>query len=233
LTQFFDTTQGIMIIGAIVALVGVAAGWAIASVPRFSAQRRINSARKAGAARDLAMRAVLALDDFAGACHATAHDSPEFNPADAGDFIFHVDDPTLILPKDVDWSIIDPALADDIIWLPNRLRNTIDALESLELSPPDFSDYFEHRQEDFAKLGLRALDLIDRLCAEYGLPQPERPDYYRPREGLQAKAIEIAGFWSRRRMAQRNTAEQSNVTPLFVGKWNGNSVSIPESDPNV
>lgn len=182
--------------------------------------RRVLDRRRTGVntddARDLAMRLVLALDDFVGTCYTAAHDFPEFDVDEPENFFLHADDPVLLLPKDANWSLFARELSEEIRWLPNRLRNVVDALESIEIEPPEFNDLFEHRQDEFARLGLRAMDLIDRLCAAYQLPLPERPDYYDPRKDFSAKIGEMAEFWRRRAQSARQVpAEPSNITPLF------------------
>lgn len=186
--------------------------------------------RRAGqdldAARDLAMQSVLAIDDFVGACYIAAHDLPEYDVDDPENFFLHADDPVLILPKEADWSLLDRELSDEVRWLPNRLRNVRDALESIEIEPPEFNDLFEHRQDDYARLGLRAMDLIERICAAYELPLPTRPDYYDPKKDLLAKIREMDEFWRRRAQSARHVPdERSNVTSLF------GRVASPESGP--
>ena len=168
------------------------------------------------AARDLAMQSVLVIDDFVGACYQAAHDFPEYEVDEPENFFLHADDPVLLLPKDADWTLLGRELSDEIRWLPNRLRNVHDALESIEIEPPEFNDLFEHRQEDFARLGLRAMDLIDRICAAYQLPPPSRPRYYDPRKDFNAKIREMDDFWRRRAESARQVPEEpSNVTPIF------------------
>ncbi|KRB49243.1 hypothetical protein ASE04_18930 [Rhizobium sp. Root708] len=168
------------------------------------------------AARDLAMQSVLAIDDFVGACYIVAHDFPEYDVDEPENFFLHADDPVLLLPKDADWSLLDRELSDEIRWLPNRLRNVRDALESIDIEPPQFNDLFEHRQDDYARLGLRGMDLVERICTTYQLPLPTRPDYYNPRKGFVSKIREMDEFWRRRvQSAGQVRDEPSNVTPLF------------------
>jgi hypothetical protein len=181
------------------------------------------------------MRVVLALDDLVGGCHSAAIDAPEFNPVDPGDFVLHTDNPTLVLPRDADWSLLTPDLAEDIQWMPNRLRNIIDALESLDVSPPEFDDFFLHRQADYSRLGLKAMDLIDRICLEYGIEPPERMAYYHPRETFEEGVALAADFSDRRRRSQRNASgSASNVTPLFgVSSREERAPKPPEIDPGI
>ncbi len=167
-------------------------------------------------ARDLAMQSVLAIDDFVGACYVAAHDFPEYDVDEPENFFLHADDPALVLPKDANWSLLDRELSDEIRWLPNRLRNVRDALESIEIEPPDFNDLFEHRQDDYSRLGLRGMDLVERICAAYDLPLPTRPDYYNPRKDFLAKIREMDEFWRRRAQSARLVPDEpSNITSLF------------------
>ena len=214
--QFFETTQGTMILGSMIAVLGVLLGFVGASVLVVGRRKRVTYRSRSAVRRDLAMRTILALDDFVGAAYAAVHDTPEFNPDDPGQFVFHADDPSLVLPKDVDWQVFGTELADEIQWLPNRIQNVTDGLDALDLSYPGYSDFFQHRQEGFSQLGLEALYLIDRLCEATGVKRPVRPAYYHPDTGFRKKVGEIEAFWQRRQGSQANVpSEGSNVTPLF------------------
>lgn len=233
MNALLNSTQGAILIGAVIAIAGVLIGWIVAAASTRGVTKRAAKAKGAADARDLAMRTVLALDDFMGSCYSAAYDQPEFNPMDPGDFILHTDDPVLVLPRDANWALLRSDLGEEIIWLPNRLRNVVEALESIDISRADFGDYFEHRSDEFSRLGLRAFELMETLTAAYSLPLPSRPDFYRPKEGMQAKVAEMAAMWSRRRKAQRSVAsETSNVMPLFAGVTTPKSAITPDSDPN-
>ncbi|WP_146260151.1 hypothetical protein [Rhizobium tubonense] len=235
LWQFFETTQGTIVIGALIGAVGIAVGQLLPRLTAWSASARSRGSVRKQNARALAMRVVLALDDLVGGCHSAAIDAPEFNPGDPGDFVLHTDNPKLILPRDVDWSCLTPELMEDILWMPNRLRNIIDGLESLDVSPPEFDDFFLHRQADFSRLGLRAMDLIDRICLEYGIEQPERPPYYEPRDTFEEGVALAADFSDRRRKSERNASRgTSNVTPLFgISAREERGPKPPEIDPGI
>jgi hypothetical protein len=173
----------------------------------------------ADAAREVAMRVVLALDDLVGACYIAATDSPEIDVDEPKQFFFHSDDPVLHLPKDVDWTLLGQGLGDDVRWIPNRLRNLVEALESVEIDPPNYKNLFERRQEGFARIGLSAADLIERIAEQFKISMPERPDYYDPRQGFILKIQEVEEFWKRRTDSVRQLPDgKSNVTPLF-GRW--------------
>jgi hypothetical protein len=214
LTQFFETTQGIMAMGALIAAGGFTVGACFPTVIQL-ARKQINR-RPRSEARNLAMMTVLALDDFVGASYAAVRDTPEFNPMDEGEFAFHVPDPVLSLPKDADWKLFTTELSDEILWLSNRVKNLNYALDSLDLSRPGFDGFFEKRQEGYAGLAAEAMDLIERMLEEFGLTLPTKPDYYRQREGL-VSAIQSVGERSSGRRATGTVTQSngSNVLQLF------------------
>ncbi|MBY5445951.1 hypothetical protein HFO93_21205 [Rhizobium leguminosarum] len=214
MTQFFETTQGIMVMGALIAAGGITAGAGIPTIIQL-ARKQINR-RPRSEVRNLAMMTVLALDDFAGASYAAVRDIPEFNPTDEGEFVFHVPDPVLSLPKDADWKLFTTELSDEILWLSNRVKNLNYALDSLDLSRPGYDGFFEKRQEGYAGLAAEAMDLIERMLEEFGLTLPAKPDYYRQREGL-VSAVQSVGERSsgRRTTGTVTRSNGSNVLYLF------------------
>lgn len=232
--QFLETNQGLLAIIAVVAVCCVALGWGLAAIAMSVRAARFGKRALGHEARLLAVRTVIALDDFVGACYAAANDSPEFNPSDPGDFIFHMDDPELVLPADIDWTLLNPELADDILWMPYRIRNVMDGLESLNVDQPGMEKFFEHRQEDFSRLGLRALDLIDKFCLAYDLTPPARPAYYEPRAALAQKVDEMVDLRNSRKAARtRPASEPSNVTALFNASKRKRPQRTTELDPNA
>lgn len=214
MTQFFETTQGIMAMGAFIGAGGLAAGSLLPIVIRL-AKSGIDRRPKAEA-RNLAMMTVLTLDDFVGASYAAVHDMPEFNPMDEGEFAFHVPDPTLALPQGVNWGLLDPELSEEILWLSNRVKTLSYALDSLNLSKPGYDGFFERRQEGYAGLAAEAMDIIERMLVEFDLTLPAKPDYYRQREGL-VSAIQKAGENNplRRKAGTLAHSNGSNVLQLF------------------
>ncbi len=214
MTQFFETTQGITAIGALIGASCFAAGAIVPNIFKL-ATTGIKRGRSAEA-RSLAMLTVLALDDFVGASYAAINDTPEFNPMDDGEFAFHVPDPRLSLPQDADWDLLGSEMAHEILWLSNRVKNLSNALDSLDLSMPGFDSFFERRQEGYAGLAAEAMDIMERLLGEFDLTMPAKPDYYRQREGLVA-AIQSAGERSsgRRKTGPVAQSNGSNVLQLF------------------
>nr|WP_153352936.1 hypothetical protein [Endobacterium cereale] len=211
-TDFLTTMQGLMIFGAVIGAGGYALGTS-GSIGR-AVQTFFRPGKKRRDARSLAMLSVLALDDYVGSCYAAVHDVPEFNPADQVEFAFHIPEPVLSLPKDVDWQLLGEDLGDEMLWFANRVINLENALESLDLSKNDHDGFFERRIEGYARLAARAMDLIEKLSIEFNLTLPEKPDYYRQAEGL-SKVLRNVEAVARRRGAGSVPSDETNITPLF------------------
>ncbi|MBP1859979.1 hypothetical protein [Rhizobium herbae] len=226
---------GFVLIGAGITLAGVVAGWLMSTASSRVGTRSKRSGASAAEVRQLALRTVIALDEFVGACQAAVNDTPEFNPSDPSEFVFHVEDPRLALPRDAEWSIMRTDVVEQLLWMPNRIRNVLDALDSLDIVPPAFDELFERREEDFSRLGLRALDLIQTISAEYELPIPERPAYYDPRREFQNRIQTIADARSRRREAGMGHKgdDVSNITPLFPKHRRDAALSALDVDPKA
>ncbi|WP_426130702.1 hypothetical protein [Pararhizobium sp. PWRC1-1] len=222
-----------VLLGAGLTLAGVVAGWLIATLSQKVAGRSVQRGASALEARQLAVRSVIALDDFVGACHAAVNDTAEFNPADPTEFVFHAEDPRLFLPRDAEWIVMKPDIAEQLLWMPNRIRNVLDGLDSLDFVPPGFDDLFERREEDFSRLGIHALDLIETISSEYAVPKPERPSYYDPRQDFQGRIDRILAARSRRRQAGfvLKDDEDSNVTSLFPKRRREPAPSALDADP--
>ncbi|MDR9772753.1 hypothetical protein RJJ65_08795 [Rhizobium hidalgonense] len=214
MTQFFETTQGIMVVGAMIGAGCFAAGIILPGALRWLNAERARNPKRDG--RSAAMLTALALDDFVGAAYAAVHDTPEFNPANEGEFVFHTPDPVLVLPRAEDLNLLGEALFNETLWLSNRVTNLGNALDNLDLSSPGFDSFFERRQEGYAVLAAKAMDLIERLLADFDLSLPEKPDYYRQREGF-ASVVQAAGERETRakKVASRVQIPGSNVTQLF------------------
>lgn len=214
MTQFFESAQGIMAMGAFIGAGSLAVGVLVPTIIRL-AKSGLDRRPKAEA-RSLAMMTVLALDDFVGASYAAVHDTPEFNPMDEGEFTFHVPEPTLVLPREVNWALFNAELSEQILWLSNRVKNLTYALDSLDLSGPGYDGFFERRQQGYAGLAAEAMDIIERMLEEFDLTLPAKPDYYRQRQGF-VSAIQSAGERSsaRHKIGAEVQTSGSNVLQLF------------------
>jgi len=180
------------LIGACAALFGQVIAGTIGIVKDVYLDRR----KSKRSARYLALQLVLILDDFSGLCYGAAMNNiPEFNPQDDSEFRFRTETPDLKFPEGANWELLDPKLTDDVLWLENTLRNVHSAHGSLDVTPPDFDNLFEHRAQDYSKIGLTTLEIIEKLCRRYKIKRPERPRYYRPREGFEKKLEQMNGYF--------------------------------------
>jgi hypothetical protein len=214
-TDFFSTTQGIITLGAIIGAGSFGLGASSGSIGKF-VRTILVPGQKEKDARSLAMLMVLALDDYVGACYTAVHDLPDFNPEDQDEFAFHLPEPVLALPKDLDWRLLGSDLVEEVMWFSNRVSNLENALQSLDLSKADHDGFFERRIEGYARLAARAMDLIGRILSEFDLSMPEKPDYYRQAEGLARALRNVESATKRRRnIPTAGEAGITNVTPLF------------------
>lgn len=80
---------------------------------------------------------------------------------------------------DVEWKSLPAILMYEVLNFPYQAelagREVSGAFE-YAATPPDFSEGFEERKFQYAKLGLMALDLAERLRAHAGLPAREKSE---------------------------------------------------------
>ncbi len=199
----WTSKEGNIVLGAALGIAGTILAQGVSGLIGLLKETWFTRQKRRWDARHLALRTILALDEYVGQCYTAAFDSPEFDPRDYTKYQFRDGTvPNLKLPEDADWRLLEPRLMEEVMWLPSHDQNNTDGLNSLDVFPPDWDDYFERRAEGYAKLGKRALELIGRLCREYGIRAPERAEYYNPEEGFQRKLDEIAAFWRRQQESQ-------------------------------
>jgi hypothetical protein len=134
---------------------------------------RMSSRRKA---RYLAIRVVCILDDFLNSCEeVVADDGLCMGQRNAEGYLepqVKMPQPP-IFPVDLDWQAIDHSLMYKILSFPTQVedgRRSAHAWGEIAC-PPDYEEYFEERQLQFAKLGLIAVQLTVNLRKAYGIPQ--------------------------------------------------------------
>lgn len=158
----------------------------------------------------LGIRPVLVLDGLVGACYNAVHDP--LIEDEEGVTENTVPDPTLMLPAEGDYRALPRHLMYEVLSMPNRLDGIKAGLAATadHSGPPDYTEYYEYREEHWSRLGLRALDLIDSLCRQYKIVPPERPAHYTPREAFQDVLAKLADF--KREQHERNAAIIAKLT---------------------
>lgn len=197
--EFWKSDVGKVALGGAIALVGQLTATLLA----WLKEARFAATKKRKDAEYLAMRLVLVLDALVGACYNAVHDP--LTQDSEGIFENTVPDPTLTLPVDGDYKALPRSLMYELLSMPNRLDGIKEGLAATaDFSfPPDYSEYYEYREEHWSNLGLKALDLIDALCRQYKIPLPERPEHYTPRESFRAVVTKIQE--TQRERNERNT----------------------------
>ena len=78
-------------------------------------------------------------------------------------------------PEDIAWRSLPKDLMYQVLGLANKARTTgrhIEGTYEYVATPPDYSEFFEARQEGYAKLGYDALHLAERLAERYRIKSP-------------------------------------------------------------
>lgn len=82
-------------------------------------------------------------------------------------------------PDDIAWRSLPEGIMHKILGLPNKARTTdryIDGQAEYAATPPDYSEFFEARQEGYAKLGFDALSLAEQLAEKYKIAATHKAD---------------------------------------------------------
>ena len=76
--------------------------------------------------------------------------------------------------SDVNWKSLPPELMYEILYFPNLIKDAesfIDSTFEHASTPPDYSEGFEERQNQYSKLGLMASELTIKLRMKYKIPK--------------------------------------------------------------
>jgi hypothetical protein len=123
-------------------------------------------------ARYLAIRIVCVLDKYLEDCASTAIDSGQED--ENGNSIAQVSAPLApTYPSDVNWKSINDTMMYKILALPaaaDRAANYVSGADENSF-PPDFSEYFEARSQQYSVLGLQAHELTVELRKKYGIQE--------------------------------------------------------------
>jgi len=169
-------------IEAVIGLVGVVVGSVIAiSKDSWALYRE----RRRDASYS-AIRLICVLEEYANKCMDVAEDDGRVlgRPAgmmESGEEVCEPQASTpdpVDYPADISWRSIDETLMHRILALPNKARSTDRYVSACaeHVSPPDYSEAFEPRQQGYAQLGVEALDIVDELRKRYGVSVKSRTE---------------------------------------------------------
>ena len=108
---------------------------------------------------------------------------------------------------DVEWKSLPVDLMDEILYFPYKAKlaaQHIAAVEKYEAGPPDYEEFFEERQRQYATLGIAAWELAGKLRKHKELPQ---------------RSAKITGDWDpindmeRRKSEIDSQRSMSTITP--------------------
>lgn len=160
-------------IEAIFGLVGVLVGSIITVLKdwwTFYRERRRDASYSA-------IRLISILEAYADRCIDIVHDDgtiygqPAGRTQDGEEYLEAQEatpDP-LDYPGDIGWRSLDEDLMHRIVALPNKARRTnrYIGMSSEFASPPNYEEYFDARQEGYARLGADALEIAGELRKRY------------------------------------------------------------------
>jgi len=155
----------------LIGLIGVVVGSTLTLLREFWSEQRTRKKRAAY----LAVRATGILERFIDGCTSVVGDNGIEDERGCSRSQYscpEIDFESL----DVDWQSLPFDLMYEIINFPSYVEEAnglIDSVIEYVASPPDYSDFFEERQLQYAKLGLKANDLSTRLRIKYGMPKKE------------------------------------------------------------
>jgi hypothetical protein len=143
----------------------------------------------------LAIRVCTMLDLFLYDCADVVHDNgySQGQRDPDGTLSPQVDLPSISFDMlSVDWQAIPSELAYDVLSFPNRVQRALRYIDGATdiASPPDYEEVFEARQDEFAKLGIRAESIASRLRTFAKLPERERRAWD-PMESIESRVADI------------------------------------------
>jgi len=211
-------------IEAIFGLVGVVVGSFLTIAKDSFASRR----RSKEEGSYSAIRLVCILNEYADHCvdvvqdDGTSHGMPA-GRTDGGEdyYVAQVRQPASPeYPDDVAWRSLPEDLMHQILGLPNKARMTdryIDGQSEYAATPPDYSEFFEARQEGYAKLGHDALNLAEQLATKFQIRASHKAELGSDWDPKAFLAEKIAFFEEDRAKAKLRREQQSPERPPVLG----------------
>ena len=193
------------VIGATVGLVGVAIGqWMT-----YWRERKLQRHKDAKDTAHLIALVAGALERFSEGCEAVAFDDGSH---DEHGYLRSTKPEPLFEPDklQVEWKALPPELMFHVLDLPYRAEaaeRIIEGASEHAAMPPDFEEFFEQRQYQYAVLGADAARLAARLRSHAGMPaRPENP-HWNSIEQMDFVAKKYERQWEQRAKAPAATPE--------------------------
>lgn len=164
---------------ATIGLLGIALGVLLTLAKDWWLQSRKNKKE----AEYLSIQIVCMLDRYVAGCAAVVGDNGlcHGQPDKEGYSHIQVANPKFTPDAErVEWKSLPANLMYEILAMPNRIEvanNRIDGAFEYSATPPDFAEGFEERQFQYAKLGIEANDLADKLRKHANLPLKHIEDW--------------------------------------------------------
>jgi hypothetical protein len=158
-------------------LLGIVLGAALSTIFAIVRELYAESRSKNKEAEYLAIRMVCIFESFMEGCASVVGDDGLYHgQTDADGYsMIQVPAPQLdIKISDVNWKSFPPELMYEILYFPNLIKDAdsfIDATFEHAATPPDYSEGFEERQNQYSKLGLMASELTKKLRTKYKIPK--------------------------------------------------------------
>jgi hypothetical protein len=159
-------------------LIGVILGALLTGLIPWIREWRLEHLKRDREARYLAVRVVCILDRFIEECAEVVIDDGLDcgQPNPEGELEAQVDLPIEpAFPNDVDWKSINRFIMYEILSIPSdtqRARRRISGASEFAF-PPDYKEFFEERQYQFACIGLKAAAAVKQLRETYEINGPD------------------------------------------------------------
>ncbi|CDN46555.1 hypothetical protein [Neorhizobium galegae] len=101
--------------------------------------------------------------------------------------------PKIAWPPTLDWTLLPSDLMYKALLLPGMIRSADESAAFISehiAGPPYYEEYFQERQDRYAKIGLACLDILNRLKKDYGVHHQDRT-HYDPHRQFDDKIVKV------------------------------------------
>lgn len=188
-----------VVIGASFGVLGVVVGASMT----YWRERKFQALKDAKDAAHLVAHVAGALEHFSAGCEAVAFDDGSYGDTDYRS----TQTTTPVFEPDklqVEWRALPPDLMFQILDLPYRIQEAkriIEGASEHAAMPPDFEEFFEQRQYQYAVLGADAGRLAARLRQYAGVPARAENPHWNSIEQMDSIRGAFEQAWERRAQA--------------------------------